>query len=673
MMNTPSSIASKYQFISEIGHGAQGKIFKAIRLADNKTVVIKQLNINSIKTWKEYELFHREAQVLKSLRIDEVAEFYDDIDCLEDNPPCSYIVQEYIPGESLKSLLESGHRFEVSDVYDILIQTLIILYKLHNHNPVVIHRDIKPSNLMISKNVTQMNNTSSPDESELNHDHSDSKLNTHSPNLFKFDYSKSKYIVHIIDFGAVANPQVKSGGSTLAGTFGFMPPEQLMGHPVPASDIYAIAAVAVQMFCGKSPADMPTKDFRLIFEPFMQDKPEELIATLRSMLEPNASKRLCHIPEIIEIFENYKNGNFTLQESEHSPSIFTQEYNQALIKLHHIGQSGTIEAWQQLPDITPRRVPANITKLLDIPRPEINVTVRTRHRINILNQVDFIYQTLIEHGKKAIATITSIKYLPASSRNIKHQTFGKHAHIISKPEFSVKYTFNPPDDLRKESLIHEFITHTEPENHYYDNDCIPILYYIERHFSTDTVYSMPFPFPLDDISSLYNIIDCSDGSESHDDTPISQLYDHTVYGDKEVKTLPRGDILEFITNNHLKLPQYLVRELLKEDYNHIQSSLFTLCYAAKKHEISDETAILIIKHQLLSKKYEVFHPDCIRALFQLAYPHQSESTCKQLVFETLEDITQQHSYSVNAHLELRIQLNKYPDIPPHLKRLFISC
>ena len=107
------SITEEYQIFREIGHGAQGRIFEARRIADDTIVVVKQLNIDSIKTWKEYELFNREAEVLKSLDFDGVAKFYDAIECLDDDPPCSYIIQEYINGASLQKMLSDGHRFSV--------------------------------------------------------------------------------------------------------------------------------------------------------------------------------------------------------------------------------------------------------------------------------------------------------------------------------------------------------------------------------------------------------------------------------------------------------------------------------------------------------------------------------------------------------------------------------
>ena len=99
-------------------------------------------------------------------------------------------------------MLKAKHRFLDESIYDIIAQVLRILQSLHEHQPPVIHRDIKPSNLML----TPVDN--------------------------------GKYKVTLLDFGAVANPQIQTGGSTVAGTFGYMPPEQLMGQAQPGSDIY---------------------------------------------------------------------------------------------------------------------------------------------------------------------------------------------------------------------------------------------------------------------------------------------------------------------------------------------------------------------------------------------------------------------------------------------------
>ena len=66
-----------YRFIKKLGQGTQGKVFLAERLTDGLQVAIKQLTIESVKNWKSYDLFHREADILKSLDINGIAKRED--------------------------------------------------------------------------------------------------------------------------------------------------------------------------------------------------------------------------------------------------------------------------------------------------------------------------------------------------------------------------------------------------------------------------------------------------------------------------------------------------------------------------------------------------------------------------------------------------------------------
>ncbi len=336
-LETPASLQDRYRFIRQIGHGSQGKVFLAESRATGKRVAIKQLNIESVKNWKEYDLFHREAEVLRSLDIRGIAKLYETIECLDDNPPCSYIVQEYIQGQTLNDMLKAGHRFSLTRVYGIIIQLLDILEKLHSHEPPVIHRDIKPSNIILRP------------------------------------VDGDNYMVHLIDFGAVANPQVQSGGSTVAGTYGYMPPEQLTGKPQPASDIYALAAVAVHLMAGRSPADMPVKDFHLIFEPDLQNLPPVVVNTLRQMLEPDISKRLTDIPKIKKLFDGFLNNTYPQVQNAYANDA---DYDIALRNVETLGQPGNIELWQRLRDKTPRSLPKayrHIDLNYPIDHPSLNI------------------------------------------------------------------------------------------------------------------------------------------------------------------------------------------------------------------------------------------------------------------------------------------------------------
>ena len=572
-LDTPKSLQSKYLFLRELGRGSQARVFLALRLSDHTHVAIKQLNIDSVKTWKEYELFQREAKALESIDIQGVAKFYDAVECLEDEPPCSYIIQEFIDGISIARMLKEGHRFRVSDVYDLLIQMLEILKQLHTHNPPVIHRDIKPSNLMI---------TPSPE---------------------------GRLMVTLIDFGAVANPQVQGGGSTLAGTFGYMPPEQLMGQPVPESDIYSLAAVAVQLFSGKSPADLPMKDFRIIFEPEMEQMPPILIQTLRKMLEPKTNERLCNIDELIDLFTKFKNEDYKSATLNIETS---SNLGNALRKVKFVGENGNMDVWQKLPDSSPRPIPECLNRpsifetydsSLDLPstrKPkhivgaaifytcaivlfitgytylvifgflsliagayktyQYAISGRTNRpalpaeNLNYYRQIDdseleqslkdrphiefSTFQRILREGRKSIATIIDIQYVKTPHEeiveisNVKlndpYSLRERHPYICKGiPTFRIKYKFNPPDDAKEEDLIHDCIVHTDPEMHYSIGDPLPIIYLLDSGYFSNIVYSMLFPFPLQD-AKLDEIVCMVDTNEKRE-FRIEKTYDYQHY------------------------------------------------------------------------------------------------------------------------------------------------
>ncbi len=564
---------SGYDILEQLGKGSQGRVFLARRESDDLPVAIKQLNIHSVKSWKAYDLFHREADILAKLNIDGVARFYAAFDRLEDDPPCSYIVQEYIPGRSLGEMLSNGHRFKTKQVYDILMQLIDILEQLHAHN--VIHRDIKPSNIM----------------------------------LVPLDNGSVK--VYLIDFGAVANPQVQGGGSTMAGTFGYMPPEQLMGKPEPASDIYALAAVAVTMMTGKSPTDLPTKDYRIIFEPEMQNQPVAVVNTLRQMLDPDPAKRLCDYQTLHTAFESYQN-NIYKDIHTCSGNLSPKAFEENLKRVSSYGDSGNIELWQNLDDVLPRKeemlptsylelknrqnqhytdgrpifkytsfvkpkvvehkilsiilktmilllialppiiiffgslmsswlysifdeyaalvlilyiittivvitVAFNFTLKKDFFKTEKRVKVNLKFKSKCDSLYPIIHKLLLE-GRKTIATICEIEYDTCSNICIEQHTIdekrhGIHSSTIARyayhacPLFKISYQFNPPDDEKKEDLIHHIYTSIAPEGLLKVGDPFPILYRIYKDENRrEHVDSMPFPIPLDDVSDMKHIV-----------------------------------------------------------------------------------------------------------------------------------------------------------------------
>ncbi len=324
---TPPEIAQKYRLVRELGSGTQGHVYEAVRLEDGMKVAVKQLRIDSVQTWKTYDLFRREADTLRTLQCKGVARFYEAMEFLSLPQPTAYIVQEFIDGRSIGAMMRSGYRFSIQVVFELAARLVTLLKTLHSHNPPVIHRDIKPTNV-----------------------------------LFVPHRDNDDFDLYLIDFGAVANPHLEAGGSTVAGTFGYMPPEQLMGKAVPGSDIYALGAMIAYMLSGVEPSEMQVSDFRLIIDPHLETVPQPVVVLLRQMLDPTLANRLCDYDAIIERFEAFAKNRFA-DYADRTSGIDQKSYIESLKDVGQYGQAGNIDLWAQLSDGVPRQIPEIYTKL----------------------------------------------------------------------------------------------------------------------------------------------------------------------------------------------------------------------------------------------------------------------------------------------------------------------
>ena len=268
MRNHPA-ISQKYHIIRELGHGAQGTTWLAKLKTTNRYVAIKALNFENITQWKSIELFKREIETLRSMRIKGTPQYIDDIDATTCDQPYYFLVQTLVPGKTLEDLLHEGNLFSPDNIVNIALAILPILNKMHMSVPPIIHRDIKPSNIMLTQG-----------------------------NIF------------LIDFGASMLHEHALGGTTVVGTIGYMAPEQCMGSSGPASDIYSLGATLVHLLTGKPPYQLPpTKDTRLPFnfkDDLPPDTPPQLSQLLEAMLTVDPENRLTNLTLLIHLLNEYK-------------------------------------------------------------------------------------------------------------------------------------------------------------------------------------------------------------------------------------------------------------------------------------------------------------------------------------------------------------------------------
>jgi len=93
--------------------------------------------------------FKLEAEILKRVNHPQVPNFVESFSLAGVN----YLVQEYVEGLPLSSLVYTGQRLSEAEVREFIRQLLCILNALHNplnREDAVIHRDLRLANLMLS-------------------------------------------------------------------------------------------------------------------------------------------------------------------------------------------------------------------------------------------------------------------------------------------------------------------------------------------------------------------------------------------------------------------------------------------------------------------------------------------------------------------------------------------
>lgn len=245
-------IGERYEVVRPLGRGAFARTLLAKDLKEDRLVAIKALHPRAVDQWKTYELFEREAATLRGLRHHGVPAVYEAFRAHWDGGETAFLVMEYIEGSSLAEIIAERKHLGTSDVLHLFDEMLGVLDYLHTRAPPVLHRDIKPSNVIVR-----------PDGSPV-----------------------------LVDFGAVRSVfrAPDEAGSTVAGTYGYMPYEQLMGQASPASDLYALAATFLHVMTGRTPPEFMTEAGRLEV-PSALPGGENVRAVMSRMLAPAPNDR----------------------------------------------------------------------------------------------------------------------------------------------------------------------------------------------------------------------------------------------------------------------------------------------------------------------------------------------------------------------------------------------
>jgi serine/threonine-protein kinase len=209
-------LGDRYELLEPLASGGMGRVWRARDTLLERPVAVKVLRSEFTGDATFRARFRAEAQHTAALHHPNIATVFDYGELVEDGENLAYLVMELVEGEALSALLERAGRLDAGRTLDILRQTSAALATAHAAG--VVHRDIKPGNVLV----------------------------------------RTDGVVKITDFGiAVSASSVPlTGTGQVVGTAHYLSPEQAEGgKATPASDVYALGAVAYECLAGRRAFD----------------------------------------------------------------------------------------------------------------------------------------------------------------------------------------------------------------------------------------------------------------------------------------------------------------------------------------------------------------------------------------------------------------------------------
>src|SRR5438477_12029736 len=240
-----------------LAQSPHGRVYRA-RSPDGTIVALKELQFASVPGAQQIDAFEREAATLQTLNHPRIPRYVASFADGEGVHLRLYLAAEFIEGEPLSARIARGP-LSATELRDVAGQVLAVLVYLHRLR--VLHRDIKPDNLIVRPGGE----------------------------------------VIVVDFGSARQLSgSRTYGSTLVGTFGYMPAEQLGGTVDATSDLYALGATLLHAATGKPPSDLLSSDFCLrvptqiplrdliahLVQPRRERRPRSAEAALQALDQP---------------------------------------------------------------------------------------------------------------------------------------------------------------------------------------------------------------------------------------------------------------------------------------------------------------------------------------------------------------------------------------------------
>lgn len=226
----------KYRIVEPLGSGGFGTVYLAEDTWIDKRVALKVPHRQNL----DFGELLREPRLLASLGHPNIVT----VITAEKQDNVFFIVMEYVPGETLETIIVQQGALELMRALDYAAQICNAVEHAHRHN--VLHRDLRPANVFVT----------------------------------------DRGLLKVGDFGTSRVLEIAAHGTTVIGSPPYMAPEQFEGRAVFASDLYSIGVTMYQMLTGVLPYDTPA--------------PADLVRLRRGELVTPPRLRLSTIPAAID-------------------------------------------------------------------------------------------------------------------------------------------------------------------------------------------------------------------------------------------------------------------------------------------------------------------------------------------------------------------------------------
>lgn len=253
----------RYRLDEVLNAGGMGMIFRATQLTVGRTVAVKILKPILSTDPSLVERFQLEVELVASVNHPNVVQL---IDCGQDASGLSYLVMEFVDGQTLRQTLRAG-QLRLWEILYVFSQVCAALIETHGLE--IVHRDLKFDNIMVSR------------------------------------LRDGRIHVKLLDFGVAkllsGNQNLTMGGH-VTGTPGIVAPELVDGKvPSGQSDLYSLGVLLFTALAGQAPFHADN-DLALMrahkLEPLPNIRPlvghnvpEEVLDLTAELLEKEPSRR----------------------------------------------------------------------------------------------------------------------------------------------------------------------------------------------------------------------------------------------------------------------------------------------------------------------------------------------------------------------------------------------